>query len=122
MHFEHFSEPVLPYRRWIARCARSIWFAGLFAGAMLALGIIGYHLIGHLGWVDSTLEASMILAGMGPVATLQNDAIKLFASAYALLSGLVIIGATGFILAPWLHRMMHYLHEDGAKSSKKREK
>lgn len=112
MHFEHFSEPVLPFRRWLARMARSIWFAALFAGAMLAIGVVGYHMIGHLGWVDSILEASMILAGMGPVATLQNDAIKLFASAYALLSGLVIIGATGFILAPWLHRMMHYLYQE----------
>ncbi|HSY27264.1 MAG TPA: hypothetical protein VK832_07165 [Burkholderiaceae bacterium] len=95
--------------------ARSIWFAALFAGVALAIGVAGYHWLDHLPWVDAILEASMILSGMGPVAPMASDAAKLFASAYALLSGLFIIGATGFILAPWLHRVLHYLHQENPK-------
>ena len=123
MKFEHYSEPILPFRHWLSRMATSFWFVCLFAGAALVFGVIGYHFLDHLSWVDAILEASMILAGMGPVAPMSTDSAKLFASAYALMSGLFVIGATGFILAPWLHRVLHYLHQDQAKaaSNKKRD-
>ena len=35
---------------------------------------------------------------------------KLFASFYALYSGLVLIAATGILLAPFLHRIVHKFH------------
>ena len=49
----------------------------------------GYHFIENLGWVDAFENAAMILSGMGPVATLQTDAGKIFAGCYALFSGLM---------------------------------
>jgi len=76
----------------------------------LAIGIAGYHWIDQLDWVDSLLEASMILGGMGPVNPLRNDGAKIFASAYALLSGLVLIGVMGIILTPITHRVLHKFH------------
>lgn len=82
---------------------------GMIAVA-LTIGIIGYHTLARLGWVDSMLEASMILGGMGPVNPLPNDAAKIFASFYALFSGLVLIGVMGVILSPIVHRVMHAFH------------
>jgi hypothetical protein len=76
----------------------------------LCIGIAGYHWIDELGWVDSLLEASMILGGMGPVNPLRNDAAKIFASAYALFSGLVLVGVMGIILTPIAHRVIHKFH------------
>ncbi len=87
--------------------ARSTWLSALIIGGALLLGILGYHFLGHLPWIDALLEASMILGGMGPVAPLYNDATKLFASFYALFSGLVVLSAMGIMLAPALHRMLH---------------
>ena len=84
---------------------------------MLAVGVGGYHFIAHFGWVDSVLEASMILAGMGPVNTLRTDSAKIFASGYALLSGVVFILVMGIVLAPLFHRVMHKFHLE--ESSKK---
>ncbi len=78
----------------------------------LGIGVFGYMTLGHLPLVDAILEASMILAGMGPVAPMNSVPAKLFASAYALMSGLVIIGTTAVILAPWVHRMLHYFYQD----------
>jgi len=52
----------------------------------------------------------MILTGMGPVSTLTSDAAKLFASCYALYSGIVFVTATGVLLAPFLHRVLHRMH------------
>ena len=76
----------------------------------LLIGIIGYHSVAGLNWIDSLLEASMILGGMGPVTTLRTDGAKIFASIYALFSGVVFIGVIGLVLAPAAHRLLHKFH------------
>ena len=78
----------------------------------LSLGIAGYHLIAGFNFVDSLLEASMILGGMGPVRELPNDSAKIFASIYALFSGVIFIALIGIILAPVAHRVLHKFHLD----------
>jgi hypothetical protein len=79
---------------------------------VLFIGVAGYHWLGGFDWVDSILEASMILGGMGPVNPLRDTAVKLFASAYALFSGLVFIAIMGIILTPVVHRVLHKFHVD----------
>jgi hypothetical protein len=76
----------------------------------LLVGLAGYHWVCDLGWVDSLLNASMILTGMGPVSTLSSDAAKLFASAYALFSGVAFLTTFSILIAPILHRILHRLH------------
>ncbi len=86
---------------------------GLSSGLIsvsLGIGILGYHAIAGFNWVDSLLNAAMILTGMGPVGALNSDAAKVFASAYALFSGLVFITATGILLTPIFHRVLHRFH------------
>lgn len=82
---------------------------GGVAGA-LAIGVVGYHFVAGLPWIDSILNASMILGGMGPVDPLQSSAAKLFASGYALFSGLFFVGLAGVLAAPFLHRLLHHFH------------
>lgn len=94
---------------------RSLARAARVVAASLLVGIIGYHFLGHLGWVDSLLEASMILGGMGPVAVMQNDAVKIFASFYALFSGFILLAAASIVVAPMLHRIMHHFHAEDEK-------
>ena len=84
---------------------------GLIA-LVLILGIVGYHYIAGFEWVQSLLEASMILGGMGPVKELPNDGAKIFASVYALFSGLIFIAIMGLVLAPVVHRILHKFHVD----------
>jgi len=84
---------------------------GLIAIA-LSVGIVGYHFIAGFNFVDSLLEASMILGGMGPVRELPNDTAKMFASIYALFSGVIFIALMGIILAPVAHRVLHKFHVD----------
>lgn len=74
------------------------------------LGVLGYHFIAGFTWVDSLLNASMILAGMGPVNPIENEAGKIFASAYALFSGVVFLGSVGVLFAPLYHRFLHRFH------------
>ncbi len=78
----------------------------------LGIGVVGYHFIAHLSWVASLLNASMILGGMGPVDPLPTNAAKIFASCYALFSGLAFIGIVSVLLAPFAHRMLHRFHAE----------
>ena len=82
----------------------------------LLIGILGYHLIAGLSWIDSLLNASMILTGMGPVDPMKDTASKLFASAYALFSGVVFLSAVGIVLSPVFHRIIHAFHMDDDSS------
>ena len=97
-------------RRFYHRFLRALFLAGTVIGFSLLLGILGYHFIADFGWIDSLLNASMILSGMGPAKTLDSDAAKVFASCYALFSGVVFISATGILLAPMFHIVLHRFH------------
>ncbi len=108
--FERKHEKVVPLSIFAHRMLCAVGVAlGLVLPALF-IGIAGYHWIDQLDWVDSLLEASMILGGMGPVNPLRNDAAKIFASGYALFSGLVLIGVMGIILTPIAHRVLHKFH------------
>jgi hypothetical protein len=70
----------------------------------------GYHFLEDLSWIDSLLNSSMILGGMGPVNTLQTIGGKIFASFYALYSGVILLASVGILAAPIFHRFMHHFH------------
>lgn len=108
--FENRRQKLLPLDRFIRRLLGSVVIAASVVGVALAIGVLGYHLVAHLSWVDSILNASMILTGMGPVAPMVTSAAKLFASAYALFSGVVFLSATSVVLAPVFHRILHTFH------------
>ena len=94
---------------------RLLMFIGLAISLIilaLIIGIAGYHWIAGFGWVDALLNASMILGGMGPVNPLTNTGAKIFASVYALFSGLMFIAVMGIVFSPIVHRMLHKFHID----------
>jgi hypothetical protein len=110
--FESRGDEVAPRHIFIKRIIASVGVViGLIVIA-LSIGIAGYHYLAGLGFIDSLLEASMILGGMGPVKELHSDAAKVFASIYALFSGLFLIVLMGIMLAPVAHRVLHKFHVD----------
>jgi hypothetical protein len=74
------------------------------------IGIMGYHYFENFSWTDSLLNASMILGGMGPVGEMKTEGGKIFASLYALFSGIVFLITVGIMMAPSVHRFLHSLH------------
>ena len=112
LKYERRQDQLAPRSVFIKRIVASLVIAlGIIVIALL-IGIAGYHYIAGFNWIDSLLEASMILGGMGPIKELPNDAAKVFASIYALFSGLILIGVMGIVLAPVVHRIMHKFHVD----------
>ncbi|MFH1208464.1 MAG: hypothetical protein V1673_02755 [Candidatus Omnitrophota bacterium] len=110
--FERRHQKVAPAPVFLKRLALCFGTALLLILAALFIGIAGYHWIAGLTWIDSLLNASMILGGMGPVDLLTSTGGKVFASAYALFSGLVFIAVMGVVFSPLLHRMLHKFHMD----------
>ena len=111
-NFERRHDKLAPISIYVQRIVASLGLASLLILVGLSVGIIGYHFIAGFNFVDSLLEASMILGGMGPVRELPNNTAKVFASIYALFSGVIFIALMGIILSPIAHRVMHKFHID----------
>jgi hypothetical protein len=99
-----------PRSEFFARLGRGAAIAGTIIAIGLALGAAGFHFSEDLPWLDATLNASMLLAGEGPIAPLHNVSGKVFATIYALFSGIFFITATSLVLGPVVHRFLHRFH------------
>lgn len=118
LRYEHYRQPLIPRTRFLIRFAWHILIAIGIVVVSLGVGILGYHVFEGLSWIDATVNAAMILGGMGPVNQLYTNGGKLFAAFYALFSGIVFLVAIAVMLAPVLHRILHRFHiEDDAQDS-----
>lgn len=108
--FERRSQPLASHGHFSRRLALAalLWLALTLAG--LAIGITGYMLTEGMSLVDAFVNAAMILSGMGPMGELKTGGGKVFAGFYALFSGLLIVIASSFVLAPIIHRVLHAFH------------
>jgi hypothetical protein len=115
IRFERRGQPVASRRRFLVRMliAIGLWIVLTIVG--LAIGIAGYAAFEGMSFVDAYVNAAMILSGMGPLGELKTTAGKIFAGSYAILSGLIIVIATGFVLAPIFHRILHSFHVETTK-------
>ncbi len=110
MPFEHHSQPLIPVHGFLLRVLTYVGYALVIVLLFLGVGTLGYHFFVGLDWLDAVLNASMILSGMGPVDAITTEGGKVFASVYALLSGVVFAITTGIIISPLLHRVLHRVH------------
>lgn len=91
---------------------RNVVIGVLFLIFSLGIGVVGYHYFFQLTWLDSLLNASMILTGMGPVDKAISDGAKWFSSFYALYSGVAFLTSVAVILSPVIHRFLHKFRID----------
>lgn len=110
MRFEKKSQPLAERAHFFLRLSLYGVVSAIIIGASLGIGVLGYRWFGGLQWIDALLNASMILTGMGPVNPMTTTAGKLFASFYALFSGVIFLSATAVMLTPVFHRVMHRFH------------
>lgn len=101
---------LLPKEQFLKKLFLNILISSSIIFFSLLLGMLGYHHFEKLNWIDSYLNASMILSGMGPASELKTDAGKIFAGTYALFSGILFLIVIAFMLAPIFHRFIHKLH------------
>ena len=108
--FEHRSDPLATPAEFRRRMLQYGMITAIMILISLMIGVLGYHYFESLSWVDSLLNASMILGGMGPVDALRTNTGKIFASFYALYSGIILLASVGVLAAPLFHRVLHRFH------------
>ncbi len=114
--YENKKQKLAPVKVYYQRIRKNFFVASSILLISLIIGVAGYKsTVPEFDWYDSLLNASMILSGMGPVIdsniVLTNTA-KLFASFYALFSGITFLSTFSILLAPILHRFFHKIHVD----------
>jgi hypothetical protein len=109
---EHRAQPVIRQPEFIVRLARSGVIALVLISISLLVGMLGYHFLERLSWIDAFLNAAMLLGGMGPVDAPVTFTGKLFAGLYALYCGLAVLLVAGVVLAPVAHRILHKFHAE----------
>jgi hypothetical protein len=112
LDYESRRQPVASRRRFARRLAFSLAAAALIVGLSLFAGMLGYAYLEGMSWLDAFLNAAMILSGMGPVDQLKTSGGKFFAGCYAIYSGVIVLVASGIVLAPIAHRILHRFHVD----------
>ena len=103
----------LPHKtHFYTKLFKSIVLGFSFLIISLGIGVVGYHYFFHLPWIDSLLNASMILGGMGPVDVAKTDGAKLFSSVYAIYSGVAFLTSLAVIFGPVVHRFLQQFRLD----------
>lgn len=108
--FEHRTQPLLSHAAFVHRVVKHVGLAVAIVLISLFAGALGYRACEGWTWTDATLNAAMILGGMGPVDHVESEAGKVFATVYALYSGLMVIALIAVVLLPFMHRLMHRFH------------
>lgn len=110
--YERRHQRLLSREAYFRRLARHGGMALVLVFVSLAVGTLGFHVLSRQLWIDALLNAAMLLGGMGPVGDLGPTSGKLFASIYALYSGLVFLIVAGILFVPVFHRVIHRFHLD----------
>ena len=108
--FERRTDRLLPLNVFLSRMWGNFLLSQAIVVVSLTMGTLGYHYLGNVGWVDGLLNAAMILTGMGPVDKMETTEGKLFATFYALYSGIAFLTMVAVILTPLYHRFLHHFH------------
>lgn len=118
MKLEHRKQKVATLPSFFKRIFKYSLFAIALISFSELIGVLGYHFLGDLNFVDSFHMASMILTGMGPVAEMKTETAKLFSSFYALYSGVAFLSITAVFFAPIIHRLLHILNVENGEEEK----
>ena len=107
---ERRTDRLAPLNVFLSRMWGNFLLSQAIVVVSLTMGTLGYHYLGNVGWVDGLLNAAMILTGMGPVDKMETTEGKLFATFYALYSGIAFLTMVAVILTPLYHRFLHHFH------------
>ena len=111
------TKALLPVKIYRLRIIKSSITSLLLLVFSLGIGIVGYKYFCNFSWTDALLNASMILTGMGPVNDISTSVGKIFASFYALYSGIAFLTIFAVFFSPIFHNFLHRFHLDVDENS-----
>ena len=84
---------------------KRVFYAFSAIAAVMVVGIVGFHQIEGMDWVNAIYFESMIATGQGPPIQLMTDSGKIFASVMAFVSVGSVITALVVTLAPIISQL-----------------
>jgi hypothetical protein len=108
--FERQHENLLSNRQFVARMVRFAVLGITIEVAVLLIGSLGFHYVGGLNWIDSALNATMVITGNGPAFEPQTKGAKIFQIIFTLSGVIGFVLILSVMLAPVLHRVLHHFH------------
>ena len=115
VHERHYVGALSPRDVFLSRVRRAGTYALALVVVTLAIGMVGYHELEDISWLDAFHQSAMLLSGMGPVVEINSVAGKLFDGIYALFCGVILLAATGLLFAPVIHRILHRFHIEDSR-------
>jgi hypothetical protein len=94
------AQPLLPASR-----KRRVFYALSGIGVVMVVGIIGFHQLEGMDWVNAIYFESMLATGQGPPITLTTDAGKLFASVMGFVSISAVFTSLIITLVPIISQL-----------------
>lgn len=116
--FEHRRQPLLPRQIYYRRLTYTALIALSIIIGWTFIGMLGYHFLADLSWVDAFLNSAMIVGGMGPIDPLRPTSAKIFAGFFAIFSGVMFLSAFAIMAAPIFHRFLHKFHLEAEARAK----
>jgi len=110
-----YANELSPPNVFYSRVRRGVTYALVLVAVTLAVGMLGYHELEDISWLDSFHQSALLLSGMGPVVEMSSVAGKVFDGIYALFCGIILLAATGLLFAPVLHRILHRFHIEDSR-------
>lgn len=110
-----FAATLASRRIFLSRFRRAAACALALVAVTLAIGMVGYHGLEHLSWLDAFHQSALLLSGMGPVVEMRSMPGKMFDGIYALFCGVILLASTGLMFAPVIHRLLHRFHLEDAR-------
>jgi len=108
--FEHHQQPLVSKEVFLRRVVKCVAVAALLLTGTIFLGAAVYHCLEGLSWLESVLNAVMIMTGLGLVDTIHTTFAKVFTCFYAILTAVVFYMVLAIIFAPLIHRFLHGFH------------
>ena len=114
--YEHRHQPLLPWSQFYLRIFRCVILTSVCLIFIVLVGAIGYHSFEHMSWIDSILNAVLVMTGLGLTVTLETTAAKIFTSFYAVISAIIFFAGIVVLFSPLIHRALHHFHLDLEKN------
>lgn len=107
--FESQSQKLAPIKTFLWRIFFTFCIGVALILATLVAGIIGFHKLANFDYIDSFLNASEILAGMGQATAIDDKYSngKIFAGLYSIFCGVNFTIIITLLYAPIFHRLLH---------------
>lgn len=110
--FERQNENLISRRKFAKRIFVFAFMGIIIETLTIFIGSLGFHFIEGLSWLNSILNATMVITGNGPSFEAHSNTGKIFQIIFSVAGVIIFVLVISVILVPVFHRVLHSFHFD----------